>query len=284
MMEEYRKVIHELQPTIGATLYHYCPTDKLRYLLEPGADLNCRYLTYQGDKEEYRFGAKVFCGYVRAKGCELMALGDCLEDNLVSNIGCVGQKLATPLIPLTFSLTEKFNSQYHYKEYCKNGGCAIAFSQGELDTAMDAMTHKGISLRLVKCYYEGKDSQEINAICEAVWNDRRGDFKRLMESSYQDADAGKAVLGEICMAACHFKRKQFASDQEWRIVMVAANTVVVEANGFKASGLRDCTMRSDLIDLMNGVVVYATVNREQTIKELSRFALQQRKRDFKVCV
>lgn len=281
-MEEYRKVIHELQPTIGAELYHYCATDKLRYLLEPGADLCCRYLTYQGDKEEYRFGAKVFCDYVRAKGGEFTALGDCLEDKLVSNIGYVGQKLATPLIPLTFSLTEKVTSQYHYKEYCKNGGCAIVFSQGELDTAMDAVTHQGISLRLVKCYYEDRNSQEINAICEAVWNDRRGDFNRLMESSYQDADAGKAVLGEICMAACHFKRKQFAADQEWRIVMVAANTAGVDANGFRASGLRDCTMRGDLIDLMDGVVIYTAVNQEQTFKELSRFALKQRRCDFKV--
>ena len=37
-MENYRATIVRIQKTVPATLYHYCPTGKLRYLLEPGAD------------------------------------------------------------------------------------------------------------------------------------------------------------------------------------------------------------------------------------------------------
>ena len=60
MMEHYYEATTRIQKTIPATLYHYCPTAKLHFLLEPGADLCCRYLTCQGDKEEYRFGASLY--------------------------------------------------------------------------------------------------------------------------------------------------------------------------------------------------------------------------------
>ena len=67
-LEHYRAAAVRIRPTVSATLYHYCSTDKLHFLLEPGVDLCCRNLTCQGDREEYGFGAKLLCDYIRQKG------------------------------------------------------------------------------------------------------------------------------------------------------------------------------------------------------------------------
>ena len=282
-MENYRATIVRIQKTVPATLYHYCPTGKLRYLLEPGADLNLRYLSYQGNRTEYRFGARLLCDYIRGKGSRYRPVGDVIESRLVDNIGCVGQKTLASTIPLTFSLTERCDSAYHYEEYCQGNGGAIAFNQALLEQACDAVKTER-ALRLIRCYYEGLNKTEIDAICDAFWLDQFENVERLVDSCYQDEEAGRRVLVAICMIAPHFKRRKFSNDNEWRIVMVASGLEGIDDDGFRASGVRDCTLHGDLVDLMTGVVVPRSETQINVMKELSRFALQQRNRDFKIWV
>lgn len=284
MMEHYYEATTRIQKTIPAILYHYCPTDKLHFLLEPGADLCCRYLTCQGDKEEYRFGASLLCDYIRSKGLQYRSVGDVIETNLVENIGCVGMKMVGPIIPLTFSLTERIDSRHHYKEYCKDDGCAIAFNQERLDSACGEALKRGLSLRLIRCYYEGRNDAEILTLCESFWQDQFSNLERIRQSNYSDVEVGKRVLSEICCIAPHFKRRTYLEDNEWRIVMVSQVWEDVDEHGFRASGLRDVTLHGDLIDLMEGVAVQRGRSRNNVMCELGRFALQQRKPDFKVWV
>ena len=209
-----------------------------------------------------------------------------MESVLVDNIGCAGERMIDPRIPLTFSLTERIDSEYHYQEqeYCRNGGCAIAFNQQRLDCACDGVVRHGVSLRLVRCYYEGKDTAEITALCEAFWLDQVQNIERLIKSNYCDEESGRAILIEICSIAPHFKRKKFDADNEWRIVMVSRECDKVNGEGFRASGLRDNTLHCDLINLMEGVAVRRCAEKADTMRELSRFALQQRNNSFKVWV
>ena len=283
-LEHYRAAAVRIRPTVSATLYHYCSTDKLHFLLEPGVDLCCRNLTCQGDREEYRFGAKLLCDYIRQKRGIYSLAGDVIETKLVENIGCVGQKIVGPVIPLTFSLTERIDSEYHYHEYCKDSGCAIAFDQAKLDEACDEVVKLGVSLRLIRCYYEERDATEIATLCEAFWQDQCQNIDCLLRSNYTDERAGKSVLSAICSIAPHFKRKDYFYDNEWRLVMVVNECDGINDQGFKASGLRDATPYGDLVDLMEGVAVRRGETHDDTMKELSRFALQQRKREFRVWV
>lgn len=283
-LEHYRAAAVRIRPTVPATLYHYCSTDKLHFLLEPGMDLCCRYLTSQGDKEEYRFGAKLLCDYIRQKRGIYSLAGDVIETKLVENIGCVGQKIVGLVIPLTFSLTERIDSEYHYHEYCKDSGCAIAFDHAKLDEACDEVVKLGVSLRLIRCYYEERDATEIATLCEAFWQDQCQNIDCLLRSNYTDERAGKSVLSAICSIAPHFKRKDYFYDNEWRLVMVVNECDGINDQGFKASGLRDATPHGDLVDLMEGVAVRRGETHDDTMRELSRFALQQRKREFRVWV
>ena len=66
--------------------------------------------------------------------------------------------------------------------------------------------------------------------------------------------------------------------------MVAEGRNGVDDKGFKASGLRDVTPHGDLVDLMECVAVRRGETHDDTMRELSRFALQQRKREFRVWV
>ena len=283
-MDNYLSATVRIQTTVPATLYHYCSTDRLHFLLEPGADLCCRNLTCQGDREEYRFGAKLLCDYIRHKGSVYRGAGDVIESNLAGNIGCVGQKIIGTKIPLTFSPTEKIDSEYHYREYCKGNGCAIAFDQAKLDEACNEVVKQGVSLRLIRCYYEEKDATEIATLCEAFWQDQCQNIDCLLRSNYTDERAGKSVLSAICSIAPHFKRKDYFYDNEWRLVMIVNECDGINDRGFKAGGLRDATPHGDLVDLMEGVAVRRGETHAAAMRELSRLALQQRKRDFEVII
>lgn len=286
IMKNYLVAENKIQRTVPATLYHYCSLDNLHFLLEPGADMMFRYLSCQGDKEEYRFGALILCDYIRNKGGRYIEAGDVIEANLVGNIGCIGELSIKPMIPLTFSLTERIDSDYHYQQYGKGNGCAIAFNQVRLDQCCDKLIKAGRSIRLIKCYYVGvsSDSQKIKELCDAFWEDQKGNIDYLIETEYCDALAGLSIVTEICTIAPHFKRKKFEPDNEWRLVLVSPDNTGVDKKGFKASGLREMTVAGDIIDIMEGVALQRTIFQDRALHEVSLFGVQLRNRDFKVWV
>ena len=284
VMTNYQDTVHRIRKTIPSVLYHYCSKEKLHYLLEPGADLYCRYLSKQSDKTEYRFGARLVCDFIRSKGGRYTTVGDALEENLVCNIGSVGEDSISSLMPLSFSLTEHFNSPYHFKEYCNDDGAFIAFNQSRLEEACEKVAANGVPMQLIRCYYAGQDASEISALCDALWMDQRENIDRLIASDFCDEDAGKCVVVEILNIAPHLKREEFCHDNEWRILMVTPNASGFTRDGFLASGLRDVTERRDIINLMDGIGVQGGVVNRDTMQELARFALRQRRPLFKIWV
>ena len=118
----------------------------------------------------------------------------------------------------------------------------------------------------------------------SFWQDQFSNLERIRQSNYSDVEVGKRVLSEICCIAPHFKRRTYLEDNEWRIVMVSQVWEDVDEHGFRTSGLRDVTLHGDLIDLMEGVAVQRGCPRNNAMYELARFALQQRKPDFKIWV
>lgn len=286
MWDAYSHTLEELSPTISEGLFHYCPMEKLQYLLAPGADLKCRNLTCLSDCKEYRYGVQLFCNYVKSKGNCYQRLAEVLRDKITSNIGREGDRLRRPVVPYVFSLTERPNSQHHVREYCKGNGGAIVFSQSRLSHMIDLRIKQGFSLRLLKCYYEKRNERDVGAmpkLFDAVWSDCIEDFERLMQTGFSDEEAGKRVSCEICSLAAQLKHNDFKPDDEWRIVFVSRDCEGAEDNdGFISTGIRSCTGSNDLIEVMHEVVVHAEGNNDAVSSELLRFALHQRNRELKV--
>lgn len=281
-MDSYYKAINDLEKSISSELFHYCSADKFKYLLDPYADLSLRNLSYQADGLEFRFGAQLLCENIRSCGGRYCDAADIIEANLTYAVGTICEKLPSFNIPCTLSLTDQANSEYHYKEYSKCDGGAIVFNQQRLMSACELACKNGVSMRLIRCYYAGKNSRAISRLYEAFWDDQKGNIDRLIESDYQDENAGKRILSEICAIASHIKKGSLNQDDEWRLLMVSDRRDAYDPQGFRPSGLRYLMPNQDLIELFDGVVISHKESYQHCMQELSRFALQLRKKDFKV--
>lgn len=282
-LNKCRATIRQLRPTVSATLWHYCARDSIKYLLKRDADLSCRYASFMdADPQEIRVGGRAYVEYLKAHS-RYSGVANLIELDIKNNNEWQTKEIG-PKVPLTFSFTEWPDSEYHWKEYAKNDGYAIAFSQERLDFACDEVMKKdGVALMLVPCFYMGKDKCEIDQIFNALTEDLHSALSILLNSKAYDPEKVRWAEIEVLLAIRHMslgiKEEIFQNDKEWRLVMISPyNYGLYPDPGFRPTGLRHCCKNADLIDLMEGVAV----TNAETLRELSQFALRQRKPDFRI--
>ena len=280
MWDSYLKAVETYKPTIASILYHYCPIGSLRFLLEPGADISCHYLSCMGkDCEELHYGIRLFFDYLRDKGGIYKELADKLHEIMESILGGKGNNAINRMIPATFSFTEKEYSSYHRNTYCKNGGVAISFRHDKLDAAIDGVIRHGVSLRLIPCFYEDVNKREINCLIEAVFNDVDSLLKNVYDSNFTDTKSIIDSLCEVVTFAEGIKRKKFYKDEEWRLVLVKQRNKY-DTGEFVRSGIVDYCQDHSLLDLMTGLRIRQDFNRRITNLEIDKFNIQSRAKYF----
>ena len=248
--------------------------------------MSCRYVSFMDvDPQEIKVGSRAYIEYLKSHP-RYSSVAGIIELNVKDNEW--GIKDIGAMIPLTFSFTERPDSDYHWEKYAKNDGYAVAFSQRRLDIACDEVARKdGVSLMLVPCFYKEKDQREIEQIFNSLTEDLNDALSVLLHAKNYDSkearSAGLEILFAIRQMSLGIKGNDFKDDKEWRLVMVSpCNFRLDPDNGFRGTGLKRYCENNDLMYLMDGVAIAPKGNKTRLMDGLIKYGLQVRKRSFKV--
>jgi len=207
-------------------LYNYVGYDLLQKFFCDKADISCGSIIDMNDRYEVKFGANKILRQWMDSGVITAKAYETLKQNIEINYDR-GRSLIKPqqvLMPYVFCMSSLLDSAYMWRNYItdpEKGGYCICFNSQLLQDAINVRNKQfNSTLSLVPVFYGEQNEEEISILSAALAADVYDDIKLFNDSPMCADEAAKRIMGSVFSLAPYIKEKQWAKEQEWRLLLL----------------------------------------------------------------
>ena len=264
-------------------LYHCTGIDVLAKLLQDNQDLRARHCSSYDGQTETMPACKSFINYLLRQN--VFSRNDAQRVDDFINKKIFNKRLhfvdTNGMLPWITCLSSDGDSSYNWQWHTQEGnGCAIHFARETLDFFVKSflcLAHINSSgqdmVLLLPCYYIGTICN-LDGLFDVFLNAHKEDFNKLNLND----DHFRGCVTNIVLASVMVKAKEFAPEQEWRLVKWLSDAQLTNrknrnesSSEFENIGLAD--MSRPFRDCIQGVTVSpSSMDRFDDVKELFRSA------------
>ncbi|MEN6575515.1 MAG: DUF2971 domain-containing protein [Phycisphaerales bacterium] len=198
-------------------LYHYTTLDAFISIVD-GQELWASNVFYLNDSAEFRLAIALAGELLKADiGSEANAERREELENVAKLLADVTPGVMTAPSCFVCSFSKEEDDLNQWRAYCRNGGVAIGFRRGDLESLVEKQG-LGFAPLLIPCIYEERrQREEIRAaVSKAVRSLSGGRIGASM--SPDEIDKFRAGLLQYVLVDQPIKSDDFAAEKEWRLI------------------------------------------------------------------